>query len=221
VIDMDPQANATGWLAPRQRDRTMNDVLYHSGVDGALDAAIVESAWPGVWIASAEEELASREADRVAGVDLRLKRVLRTSNLERFDTILIDSPPSLGPLMVNALCAAELAVIVTDSERGGLDGVARVLNAVAVVAEDSNPALRIGGIVMNMYDARVAEHDARWKELQELYGGQVLGKLPQRAAVATAYGASVPPRAVSGGSSFVLALATVVDRLLAPMELVG
>jgi chromosome partitioning protein len=216
AIDMDPQANLSAWLAPPEPpDRTVNDVLYASDIDDALGAAIVPSSWPNVWLVAAEEELASREADRVPASDLRLRRALRTaSDLDRFDVVLIDSPPSLGPLMINTLCAAQTLVVVTDSERGGMDGVARVLLAAHVIAEDSNPMLAVGGIVMNQYDARIAEHAARWDELQATYPGQVLGRLPRRAAVGTAYGASTPPRHVGGSMPFVLAVSDVLDRVL-------
>lgn len=217
AIDMDPQANLSAWLAPAESvERTVNDVLYAAEIDGALSAAIVPSSWPDVWLVAAEEELASREADRVPASDLRLRRALRTAAgvLDRFDVVLIDSPPSLGPLMINTLCAAETLVVVTDSERGGMDGVARVLAAAHVIAEDSNPALALGGIVMNQYDARIAEHAARWEELQGTYPGQVLGRVPRRAAVGTAYGASAPPRNVGGAMPFVLAVSDVLDRVL-------
>lgn len=215
AIDMDPQANLTAWLAPPVMDRSMNDVLYSAAIDDALSAAVVETSWPGVWLAPAEEELASREADRVPAGDLRLRRALRTMvSLHRFDAVLIDSPPSLGPLMLNTLCAADVVVVVTDSERGGMDGVARVLAAAHVVAEDSNPRLRIGGIVMNQFDARISEHAGRWDELRETYGELVLGRLPRRAAVGTAYGASVPPRALGGSLPFTLAVSDILDILI-------
>lgn len=216
AIDMDPQANLTSWLAPPAVERTISDVLYSSDVDDALSAAIVETSWPKVWLAPAEEELASREADRVPAGDLRLRRALRTAaDMDRFDVVLIDSPPSLGPLMVNTLCAADTVVILTDSERGGMDGVARVLSAAHVIAEDSNEALHVAGIVMNSYDARIGEHAGRWEELQMSYPGQVLGRLPRRAAVGTAYGASAPPRAFPGALPFVLAVSDVLDQVLA------
>ncbi|HZD15447.1 MAG TPA: ParA family protein [Pseudonocardiaceae bacterium] len=218
VIDMDPQANTTAWLGVSDPKRTMNDVLYNSSIDGALDAAITETEWPNVWLAPAEEELASREADRVPASDARLRRALRTADLSWVDAIVIDSPPSLSPLMLNCLTAVDTAVVVTDSERGGLDGVARVLSTAAVIAEDSNPKLRLAGIAMNKYDASTGEHAARWAELDKLYPDWPRWRLPKRAAVATAYGASAPPRAYRTASSFVLAMRDVVDHVLATHE---
>jgi len=215
VIDMDPQANLTAWVGGAEPDSlTMNDALFAAGTDGALDDVVRPSSWPGVSVAGAEERLAEREADNVPARELRLRRLLRTADLGPYDAVLVDSPPSLGLLMLNALNAVDTAVVVTDSERGGMAGVARVLEAIDVVAEESNPGLRVAGIVMNLSDMRVAEHQARWVELQEIHGDLVLGRLPKRAAVGTAYGASVPPRKLDGSLPFVMALSDVVDSLV-------
>lgn len=210
VADMDPQACATAHLGVTDPELTMSDVLYHAHVDGALDDAILDTAWPGVHLVAAEEELASREADRVASSELRLRRVLRTANLAGYDVILIDSPPSLGPLFLMGLNAADMVVVVTDSERGGLDGVGRAIDAARIVAEDSNPGLQVAGVVMNMYDARVSEHAARWAELAQLYPDLPHWRLPQRAAVASAYGASAPARRFAGASAFTLGIGDLV-----------
>lgn len=218
LLDMDPQANATAWCGVTEPKRTMNDVLYNATIEGALNAAVTDTEFDRVWLVPAEEELASREADRVASSELRLRRLLRTADLEWVDTVVIDSPPSLGPLMVSALNAADRAVLVTDSERGGVDGLARVLSAATTVAEDSNPNLAVAGIIMNQFDGRFAEHAERWQELQRLYQGWSRWKLPSRAAVANAFGASVPTRVMPGGSSWVHALRDVVEHLVAEQE---
>jgi cellulose biosynthesis protein BcsQ len=193
----------------------MNDVLYASNVDGALNAAIVETGWENVWLAPAEEELASRDADNVPSKELRLRRVLRTADLSWVDAVLFDCPPSLGSLFVQALNAADDFVVVTDSERGGFDGVARALDAAAVVAEDANTSLQVAALVMNRFDQSTTEHAARWAELGELYPSYARFKLPKRVAVANAYGASVPPRLAKGGAPFVIYVRDVVDHLLA------
>jgi chromosome partitioning protein len=214
VIDMDPQACASTWLGVTDPKRTMSDVLYSANVDGALNAAVTETAWPNVWLAPAEEELASREADRVPSSELRLRRVLRTADLSWVDEVVIDAPPSLGPLMLMCLNAARRAVIVTDSERGGVNGVGKMIAAANVVSEDSNPELQIAGIAMNKFDATTSEHPARWKELAQLYPDYERWKLPKRAAVANAYGASAPPRQMPGGAPFMLFTRDMVDHLV-------
>lgn len=212
VIDMDPQGNATAWLGIKDSQRTMSDALYSAHIDGALNYAMVQSRWSGVQCAPAEEALASREADRdQAASELRLRRLLRTADLDAIDTVLIDAPPSLGPLLSNALNATEKVFIVTDSERGGLDGVGRMLDAVHVVAEDSNQGLATAGLVMNNYSMRVTEHNERWAELGQLYPDYRKYRLPRRAAVGTAFGASAPVRSYSGGKSYVYAVQEMVD----------
>lgn len=214
VIDMDPQACATTWLGVQSPKLTMSDVLYSAHVDGALNAAVIETEWPNVWLAPAEEELASREADRTASADLRLRRVLRTADLSWADEVIIDAPPSLGPLLLMCLNAADQAVVVTDAERGGMNGVGKLLATATIVAEDSNPSLSISGIAMNKFDQSTGEHPARWAELGELYPDLPRWKLPKRAAVANGYGASLPPRVMPGGAPFVLFLRDIVDHLV-------
>lgn len=215
VIDMDPQSNATAWLGIKNPERTMSDALYSAHIDGALNNVIVASRWDNVWCAPAEETLASREADRDhASTELRLRRLLRTADLTGIDTVLIDAPPSLGPLLSNALNAVDTAFIVTDSERGGLDGVGRMLDAIHVVAEDSNQALTTGGLVMNHFSLTISEHKERWVELQQLYPDYTHYRLPRRAAVGTAFGASAPVRAFSGGAAYVYAVRDLVDDWL-------
>lgn len=214
VIDMDPQANASKWLGVESPERTISDAMYSAHIDGALDDVIVETEWERVFLAPAEEALASREADRTASPELRLRRLLRTADLSWCDVVLIDAPPSLGPLLLNALNASTDAYVVTDAERGGLDGIARMLQTVQVIGEDANPGLQVTGLLMNDFDARIREHEARWQELAELYPDQPKFKLPRRASVATAFGASVPPRAVSGAASFVYAARDAVDGLM-------
>lgn len=214
VVDMDPQANATRWLGVDEPELTMGDALYHASTDGALEDVVVASEWDRVWCAPAGEHLASREADRVGASDLRLRRLLRTADLSWCDAVIIDSPPSLGPLFLNALNAADHVIVVADSERGGMDGVAGVLDTVAVVSEETHPNLRVGGVIMNKYNASTSEHPARWNEMGRRYGHYARWRFPQRAAVATAYGASRPPREYKSASSFVGGVRDVVDHIM-------
>lgn len=221
ALDVDPQANMTAWFglpkADGDDDTSMNDVIYSAATDGALNAAIVECPWDGgIWVARSEEQLASRETDNVSSKHLRIRRLLRTADLSWVDVVLMDCPPSLGGLFEMCLNAADKFVVVSDSERGGLDGVASALDVAAVIAEDANPSLEVAAIAMNQFDMRKNEHKARWEELEELYGSAYkLFKLPDRTAVATAFGASIPPNAVKGAAPFVWALRDVVDHLVA------
>jgi chromosome partitioning protein len=214
VIDLDPQANITAWLAPPVIERTSSDVLYSPNVEGALAAAITPSSWPGVDVVPGEQELATREAERVAGADFRLRRAIRGSDLSAYDLVLIDTGPSLGPLLMNAMNAADFAVVVTDAERFGVTGVAYVLDTITVITEDSNPGLQVAGIVMNKYDARTAEHPGRWNELVEKYGGMVWARLPARAVVATASSTSLPVQQLRGDGAWPLGVKDLTDRLL-------
>jgi chromosome partitioning protein len=220
VIDLDPQANATAWLVPEIAEptpaaRTSSDVLYSATEPGALASAIIATSWPGVDLVPAELELAGREADRVASPDLRLRKVLRGADLSVYDLVVIDTNPSLGPLLMNALNASDFAVVVTDAERFGVNGVAQVMRTLDVVMEDSNRGLQLAGIVVNKFDSRTAEHVGRWNELVEAYGGSVWARIPHRAAAASAASASVPiHRMRSGDTLLVDAVTELTGSLL-------
>lgn len=220
VIDLDPQCNATAWLVPglaepTPAERTSSDVLYSAQQEGALEAAIVTTTWPGVDLVPAELELAGREADRVASPDLRLRKALRGVDLSRYDLVVIDTNPSLGPLLMNALNASDFALVVTDAERFGANGVAQVMRTLNVVMEDSNQGLQLAGIVVNKFDVRTAEHIGRWNELVETYGGAVWARVPHRAAAASAASSSVPVHHVrSGDSALVDSVEQLTNRLV-------
>ncbi|MQS17948.1 ParA family protein [Streptomyces kaniharaensis] len=217
VIDLTPQGNITVWLVPAVPvQRTINDVLYHVLKDGAsVRDAIVPTSWPGVDLVPSELELASREADRGAALDFRLRRAIRAAELDgEYDVILIDTDPNLGPLLVNALNAAHHAVVVADAERFGADGVAKLLDTIKVVQEEGNPGLDLAGIVVNDYDGRLLEHRGRWKELRNNYPELVAGRLPRCSAVATAASASVPVQSLRGGRTWNLALAQLITDLM-------
>lgn len=221
VLDVDPQACTTGWLGIDMTEDqiTMNDVIYNATTDGVLNDAIVECPWEGsIWAVPSELELASRANDSVASPQLRIKRLLRTADLSWVDVVLMDCPPSLGGLFEMCLNATDKFVLVTDSERGGMNGLGRAVHAANVIAEDANPALEISGIVMNQFDQRRNEHKARWEELGEAYPDISRWKLPEKAQVATSYGASIPPRAVKGSGPFIWPVRDVVDHLLAERD---
>ena len=217
VIDLDPQANATQWLdvtvAPGET-LTSSDALYSASTPGALDDAVTETGWEQVWCVPAETALASREADRAAAADMRLRRCIETSSLARWaDVVLLDTPPGLGPLLHNGLNAADTVLGVTDSERGGVNGVAELLDTVTALSY-TNTRLTVGGLVMTKWDSRSREHDARWDEIASNYPDHRRWRIPGRVAVANAFGASIPPRDAPRAGAFVLALREITDAIL-------
>jgi chromosome partitioning protein len=154
VIDLDPQGNATSGLgidkAALDRsiydavidDARLSDLLVAGPIDGL---SIVPSS---IALAGAEIELAPLEQR-----ERRLSRLVRDIAAD-FDYILIDSPPSLGLLTVNALTAADSVLVPIQCEYYALEGLTQLIATINLVRDHLNPALEIKGVVLTMYDAR-------------------------------------------------------------------
>jgi chromosome partitioning protein len=153
IVDTDPQANASSALgreAPSGRDTY--EVLL--GGLTALDS-ILDTTAAGVLLLPASRDLAGAEVELVAveGREQRLRRALADVR-DRFDYVLIDCPPSLGLLTVNALTAADEVVVPVQCEYLALEGLGHLARTLELVRQRLNPALRLRGLVMTMFDAR-------------------------------------------------------------------
>jgi chromosome partitioning protein len=154
VIDFDPQGNATSGLGIDRAvlDRSIYDAVIDDVrlkdlfVSGPIDGlSIVPSS---IALAGAEIELAPLEQR-----ERRLSRLVRDVAAD-YDYILVDSPPSLGLLTVNALTAADSVLIPIQCEYYALEGLTQLIATINLVRDHLNPALEIKGLVLTMYDAR-------------------------------------------------------------------
>lgn len=153
LVDCDPQANSTSFLGI-QPGRGVYDVL----VEGAFVPDHIRSTETrGVDLLPGTEELAGVELDMVGeeGAGGRLKEALRSVDAQ-YDYIFLDCPPSLGVLTINALVAADAVLVPVQCEYLALEGLARLLSTIERVRAQSNPTLRIFGLVMTMYDGRTS-----------------------------------------------------------------
>ena len=152
VVDLDPQANATGWLGCIDGGRALHDALS----SGALIApAVIATTAEGVdlvpgsaWLTSTERALAGEP-----GAEVILAKTLRAMP-SRWAWVVIDTPPTLGLLGVSALAAADLVVIPVEPSPMALSGVARLLDTVDRVRDRLNPSLAIGAVVPSRVDTR-------------------------------------------------------------------
>jgi len=154
LVDLDPQANATTHLGV-DRDAlglTIYDVLVDP--DQPLAEVIVPTDTPNLFVAPSEVDLSGAEVEMAAevGRELRLRQAL--ARLEGFELIIIDCPPSLGLLTVNALTAAEKLIVPVECEFFALEGVAVLTRTVELVRAALNPTLEIVAIVPTKYDQR-------------------------------------------------------------------
>ena len=169
LVDLDPQGNASTGLGitPKDRKQTTYDLMVS---DGAPDKIIRPTGVKGLWISPANSDLASADIDLVANEkrSFLLHDALRHPEIEAmgFDVILIDCPPSLSLLTVNALVAAHAVLVPLQAEFFALEGLSQLLLTVRDVRRSANPALRIEGVALTMYDGRnnlaqQVEKDAR------------------------------------------------------------
>ncbi|KPN61574.1 chromosome partitioning protein [Aliiroseovarius crassostreae] len=155
LVDLDPQGNASTGLGIELADRALTtyDVLIE---EAPLSNVIVETAIKGLWIAPATTDLSSADIELVSNEKRShlLHDALRTQDVEGFDYVLIDCPPSLNLLTVNAMVAAHSVLVPLQSEFFALEGLSQLMLSVREVRQSANPDLRIEGIVLTMYDAR-------------------------------------------------------------------
>ena len=154
VIDLDPQGNATSGLGVDRRSVARSS--YDALVDRVpISEVIVETTVDGLDLVPSSPSLSGAEVELV-GVSARERR-LSASLAElngRYERILIDCPPSLGLLTLNALTAADGVLIPIQTEYYALEGLSQLVNTIRRVREGLNPRLEIDGVLLTMYDAR-------------------------------------------------------------------
>ncbi|MFT4149242.1 MAG: AAA family ATPase [Paracoccaceae bacterium] len=169
LIDLDPQGNASTGLGviPSQREKTTYDLLID---ETPISEVIQRTGLPDVWICPANADLSSADMELVANEkrSFLLHDALRDVALDAFsfDFMVIDCPPSLSLLTVNALVAADSVLVPLQSEFFALEGLSQLMLTVREVRQAANPDLRIEGVVLTMHDARnrlaqQVESDAR------------------------------------------------------------
>jgi chromosome partitioning protein len=153
LVDVDPQGNATvGLGVDRHTGTGLYDVLAG---DVAPAEALRATAIPTLWILPSTPDLAgaNMELPRVAGSEHRLRDALVPLR-DRFAYVLLDCPPSLGPLTVNALVAADRVIVPVQTEYFALEGLAGLLDTLALIQRELNPRLTIAGMLLTMHDSR-------------------------------------------------------------------
>jgi chromosome partitioning protein len=180
LIDIDPQANATSGLGV---DRTSVETsIYDVLVLGrSLEEARLHTATPGLDIVPSDIALAGSEIELVdlARRERRLQYALESLAPDD-DYVLIDSPPSLGLLAVNAVVAADALLIPIQCEFFALEGLGLLMHTLALLRRELNPTLRVAGIVMTLFDARLALAHQVVDEVRERFGEQLLTPLIPR-----------------------------------------
>ena len=154
LVDFDPQGNASTGLGIGSRDRHANSYRLITGGVGVQEA-IQSSTVPGLDIIAAVVDLSAAEVE-LTTIDRREFQLLDSLQLAtpNYDYIIIDCPPSLGLLTINALCAACRVLVPLQCEFYALEGLSQLMRTIETVRAGLNPQLTIQGIVLTMYDGR-------------------------------------------------------------------
>ncbi|WP_420563276.1 ParA family protein [Thalassobaculum sp.] len=175
VIDLDPQGNAsTGFGVPRKgRDADSYAVLIG---EATIAEAAIETPVPGLEVVPASTDLSGAEIELVDmdHREFRLREaVVRHAATSPYDYILIDCPPSLGLLTLNALVAADAVLVPLQCEFYALEGLSQLVRTVERVRKALNPGLEIQGVVLTMYDRRNNLSDQVAADVREYFGDVV------------------------------------------------
>jgi chromosome partitioning protein len=189
VVDLDPQANATSGLGMRANGTSSYDLL-----DGAPLAELAKpTAFPNLFLVPSKPELAGAAVELSQRADGERFLADALAGANEFDFVLLDCPPSLGPLTVNALAAADRVVVPVQAEYYALEGLAQLMQSINLIKARLNPKLAVAGVLITMSDGRTrlaAEVEA---EVRRHFGDLVFATVvPRSVRVAEAPSHGLP-----------------------------
>lgn len=191
LLDLDPQGNATSGIGiSKEGDKTTYDVVCEGM---PLSNAVSETHVAQLHVLPANADLAGAEVQLVSkeGREFALRNAL-TSN--GYDYVIIDCPPSLGLLTINALTAATDVLIPVQAEYYALEGLSQLLTTIQAVRGSTNPQLELLGILLTMYDKRNSLSEQVQKEVENYFGEKLFHtQIPRnvRLAEAPSYGRTI------------------------------
>lgn len=154
LVDLDPQGNASSGVGVDKRN--LEITLYELFVGKTtFDECVVKTEFPNLWVLPSNINLSGAEIDLIDMEDreYHLKKILDPVK-DNYDFILIDCPPSLNMLTVNAMTAADTILVPIQCEYYALEGLSQLLHTIGLVKKRLNPELKLEGVVFTMYDAR-------------------------------------------------------------------
>ncbi len=212
VVDLDPQANATSGLGEHANGTSSYDLL-----DGAsLREVIHETRFRNLYLVPSRPDLAGAvvELARLADGESYLSRSLATAE-DRFSFVFVDCPPSLGPLTVNALAAADRVIVPVQCEYYALEGLAQLLGSIDLVRARLNPRLTVAGMLLTMVDGRTRLAAQVAAQVRQAFGDLVFDAVvPRNVRLAEAPSHGLPITAYDPGSAGADAYYRVASELI-------
>jgi chromosome partitioning protein len=154
IIDMDPQGNATSGMGIKKE--SIKASLYDLILEKESIGSVIKNIHlPNLFILPSNIDLTGLEVELVGAIarEYKLKEALREAK-DNYDYIIIDTPPSLGLLTINALTACDMVLVPLQCEYYALEGLSKLLNTLDLVKNNLNPAIEIGGLILTMADFR-------------------------------------------------------------------
>ncbi len=178
IVDADPQGNATSGLGldKTKLNATLCDMLI-SGIN--ITEVLLPTNFDNIAIVPTNARLASVELD-LANIPNREAQLKKSLQPAEYDYILIDCPPALGLLTINALTAADQLLIPVQAEYYALEGLSQLLQVMQQVQAQYNPDLELLGVVMTMYDKRTSLSEQVYSEVQKHFGEKLLESIIPR-----------------------------------------
>jgi chromosome partitioning protein len=223
LLDVDPQANASSSLGI---DKDKLELSTYEVLLGSVTTAkaMLKNSKLNLSIVPASPALAAAEIELVGELarEYRLRQALATE-VEKFDYVLIDCPPSLGLLTVNALTAANGVLIPVQCEYLALEGLSLLTRTITLVRQRLNPQLDMRGLIMTMYDARTALSQQVVVEVEKFFAGKVFKtRIPRnvRLSEAPSHGQPIMTYAPSspGGQSYKALAQELVEQNEKPVS---
>jgi chromosome partitioning protein len=201
VMDLDPQGNASTGLGidPGRREVGTYQILSQGM---PAEEAVMETSVPGVWAIPSTIDLAGAEIELVGQIsrETRLARAIEAVT-PAYDFVLLDCPPSLGLITVNALTAADEVIVPIQCEYYALEGLGQLLRNVRLIQQNLNPGLRLTGIVLTMYDRRTKLSEQVVAEVRRYFGPRVYDTIiPRTVRLSEAPGFGRPITSYDSGS---------------------
>lgn len=218
LIDMDAQGNATTGCGIRKKDlqKSSYDLLTDENVK--LSDLVIKTPYHNLWIVPSTMDLAGAELElaEAQGRAKRLEKALKTSEAENlFDFVLIDCPPSLGLITINALTAADTVLIPIQCEFFALEGLSQLTNTVKQVKKVYNPRLDIEGVLITMFDGRLNLTMQVLAEVKKYFASKTFKTvIPRNVRISEAPSHGKPINYYDRGSKGAKAYAELADEIL-------
>lgn len=214
LVDLDPQGNATSGLGvdKQKLEGTISDVLLGGGL---LRSVTLDTGHKNLWLVPATPHLANTEVE-LAAVDhkfTRMRQALATT--DDYDVVIIDSPPSLSLLTVNALISARYVLLPVQAEFYALEGLGQLLETMKLVRKGMNPTLELIGVLPTMMDSRTTLSNQVYEEIKKHFPGKVFEHtIPRNIRLAEAPSHGLPVGAYDRWSKGARAYKAVTKEIL-------